>query len=339
MAVAIHSLDPLECKWWNSEIWEDIMKHRWLILALVICLSWGLFFTCASPLPAKIRMRAPVDGWPELVKLNTDELVQRFVSESEEWDMDNMLGDEITRRLKRGSPEDRAEVISVLLSFAQDATQEPDHRCVAIARLSWVSVPVVAGAFTAIAMDYREDGSVRRTAISDLPQTARSHKSLTKKVCSALVRIVHTTDDFSGDFDLIARAIRSIGKCGDVGAEALLKFWNSKRFRKQISTYRSDFFWAFGYTGDTRALDFLLARLEEADLTEDCRELFDGLGYLGRRFGGQTIFWEPCEPDLASYSKVEAALEKGVRLSTHPGTKSAASWWLADITRRRTMKK
>lgn len=315
------------------------MKHRRLFLALIICLSWALFFTCESPVSAKIRMRPPADGWPELVKLNTDELVQRFVRESEEWDMDNMFNDEITRRLKRGSPEDRAEVISVLLSFAQDATQEYDHRCVAIARLSWVRVPVVADVFTAIAMDYREDGSVRRTAISNLPQTARSHKSLTKKVCSALVRIVHTTDDFSGNSDLIDRAILSIGMCGELGAEALLKFWNSNRFQKQISRYRSDFFRAFGYTGDTRALDFLLARLEEADLKEDCRELFDGLGYLGRGFGGLTIFWEPCEPDLASYSKVKAALEKGLRLSTHSGTKSAASWWLADITHRRTMKK
>ncbi len=315
------------------------MKHRWLFLALIICLSWALFITCASPLSAKIRMRPPVDGWPELVKLNTDELVQRLVRESEEWDMDNMFNDEITRRLKRGSPEDRSEVISVLLSFAQDATQESDHRCVAIARLSWVSVPVVADVFTAIAMDYREDRSVRFRAIMDLPQTARSHKNLTKKVCSALVRIVHTTDDFSGNSALIDPAIISVGKCGDFGAEALLKFWNSNRFQKQISWYRLYFIRAFGYTGDARALDFLLARLEEADMKEDCRELFDALGHLGRKFGGQTIFWEPCEPDLASYSKVKAALEKGLRLSTHPGTKNTASWWLADITRRRTMKK
>ena len=114
----------------------------------------------------------------------------------------------------------------------------------------------------------------------------------------------------------------SIGLWGEIGTCALLELWSSDRFQKRTSTDGPSFIMALGYTGDVKALHFLLSRLRQANLKRHQGALFHALGLLGRQFQGNLLFDYECvpvrPPDVVSWSKVRAALEQGLQSDNHP---------------------
>ena len=199
--------------------------------------------------------------------------------------------------------------------------------------------------------NFEEDISVRRCAVRSLSEAARNQKDLSAKALAALVQISKTAVEritvdtrstpasWCGSSDenrFIGATIVSIGLLGEIDTCALLELWSSDRFQKRTSTAGPSFIMALGYTGDVKALDFLLSRLRQADLKRHQGALFHALGLLGRQFQGNLLFdYESVPvrpPDIVSWSKVRAALEQGLQSDNHPITIEVAAEELARIT-------
>lgn len=298
---------------------DELMKHRMLISPLTLALV--LLFSIASNALARVKVS----------ELSAAALVQRLAHHTTK---DSCTRNEISKRLgSEALPRQRSELIDALLSVAKNATAHYSHRISAMVYLTHdVKEPVVIDAYMEIAMNDSDELSC--TAARKLPYLSRENP----RILSFLIEYLESLDSRAAGARAINSIIVAIGVCGEIATDTLFDLWNNKRYNRD--GHRVSLYSAFGCTAarSTRSLDFLISQLKEKDLKTfegNTTSILYSLSSAARvATGSLNDFLDPPHPtDYAVASKIQSAVEPGLRAENHPDVIKAAATAYLHATR------
>ena len=302
-----------------------------------LTLYLSLVFSISTKSQSIEKIPARINTSP-LAELPATELVQRLV---------NDIGgsetmSEVNRRLHRQkwfghfaddvSDEDRLELIAALLLTAQNAPRI-DYRTTAMAYLSTANAPRVLEPFIAITTSDR-DIRARHAAVRLLPDVAKN-----QRVLSVLVQILESLESKNStviqNTRFVGGVIESIGTCGEIAVDALFDIWDDEYYRELYNGHLYSAFASAWGPRDGRSLDFLLSLLREIDLKTEVKggAVLHAIGVIGQYAQGSDT--EPRRvPNRVAVSRVQSALETGLRTDNHPSVIATAATSLAYMTER-----
>lgn len=294
------------------------MKYRMLISPLTLALV--LLFSIASNALARVKVS----------ELSAAELVQRLAHHTTN---DSRTRHEIFDRLdSEAPPRQRSELIDALLSVVRNETAPYSHRSSVMGFLTHhVKEPVVIDAYMELAMN-DSDAHMRIHAARGLPYLSRENP----RILAFLIEYLESLDPVpSKDINWI---IGAIGVCGEIATDTLFDLWNNERYNNSV--HRVSLYAAFGCTAawSTRSLDFLISQLKEKDLKTfegNTTSILYTLSDAARvATGSLNDFLHPPHPtDYAAVSKIQSAVEPGLRAENHPDVIKAAATAYLHATR------
>lgn len=294
------------------------MKHRMLISPLT--LSLVLLFSIASNALARVKVS----------ELSAAELVQRLAHHTTR---DQSTRQEIRKRLgSEAPPRQRSELIDALLSVVRNETAPYSHRSSVMVILTHhVKEPVVIDAYMELAMN-DSDAHMRIRAARKLPYLSRENP----RILAFLIEYLESLDPVPSKN--ISRIIVAIGVCGKIATDTLFDLWNNERYNN--SSHRVSLYAAFGCTAarSTRSLDFLISQLKETDLKTSGGYITPILYVLSKTAMSATdalndFLDPPFPPNYAVASKIQSAVEPGLRAENHPDVIKAAATAYLHATR------
>ena len=294
------------------------MKHRMLISPLT--LSLVLFFSIASNALARVKVS----------ELSAAALVQRLAHHTTKdsrtrWEIYNRLDSE-------APPRQRSELIDALLSVVRNETAPYSHRSSVMVILTHhVKEPVVIDAYMELAMN-DSDAHMRIRAARKLPYLSRENP----RILAFLIEYLESLGPRATRAK--SQIITAIGVCGEIATDTLFDLWNNERYNN--SSHRVSLYSAFGCTAarSTRSLDFLISQLKEKDLKTfegNTTSILYSLSSAARvATGSLNDFLDPPHPtDYAVASKIQSAVEPGLRTENHPDVIRAAATAYLHATR------
>ena len=294
------------------------MKHRMLISPLT--LSLVLLFSIASNALARVKVS----------ELSAAELVQRLAHYTTR---DQSTRQEIRKRLgSEALPRQRSELIDALLSVAKNETAHYSHRNSVMGYLTrYVKEPVVIDAYMELAMN-DSDVHMRIHAARKLPYLSRENP----RILAFLLEYLESLDPVPSKS--ISGIIVAIGVCGKIATDTLFDLWNNERYNNSV--HRVSLYAAFGCTAarSTRSLDFLISQLKETDLKTSGGYITPILYVLSKTAMSATdalndFLDPPFPPNYAVASKIQSAVEPGLRAENHPDVIKAAATAYLHATR------
>ena len=293
------------------------MKYRMLISPLTLALV--LLFSIASNALARVKVS----------ELSAAALVQRLAHYTTR---DQSTRQEIRKRLgSEALPRQRSELIDALLSVAKNETAHYSHRNSVMVYLTrYVKEPVVIDAYMEIAMNDSDELSC--SAARKLPYLSRENPRILAFLIEYLESLGPRATRAKGQI------ITAIGVCGEIATDTLFDLWNNERYNN--SSHRVSLYSAFGCTAarSTRSLDFLISQLKEKDLktfegnTTSILYSLSSAARVATRSLNDSL--DPPHPtDYAVASKIQSAVEPGLRAENHPDVIKAAATAYLHATR------